>query len=54
MKKRREDWDFLNKIIDSGCLKVVVDKIFPIQDIEAAHEFAESGKVRSRVAIQPG
>lgn len=54
MKKRRADWDFLNKIIDSGCLNVVVDKIFPIQDIETAHEYAESGKVRGKVAIQLG
>ena len=51
LKKQREDWELLNDIIDLGYLKVVVDKVFPIEEIEAAHEYAESGKVRGKIAI---
>lgn len=54
LKKQKEDWVLLNEIIEQGCLKVVVDKTFPIEEIEAAHEYAESGKVRGKVAIQVG
>ena len=54
LKKQKEDWELLNEIVDLGCLKVVVDKTFPIEEIEAAHEYAESGKVRGKVAIQVG
>ncbi|NER83827.1 MAG: NAD(P)-dependent alcohol dehydrogenase [Leptolyngbya sp. SIO1D8] len=52
LKKHREDWELLNKIVQQGCLKVMVDKVFPIEEIEAAHEYAESGKVRGKIAIQ--
>ena len=54
LKKQKEDWALLNEIIEQGCLKVVVDKTFPIEEIEAAHEYAESGKVRGKIAIQVG
>lgn len=52
LKKHREDWELLNEIVKQGCLKVIVDKVFPIEEIEAAHEYAESGKVRGKIAIQ--
>ena len=54
LKKHREDWELLNEMVKQGCLKVIVDKVFPIEEIEAAHEYAESGKVRGKIAIQVG
>ncbi|MDN5215416.1 NAD(P)-dependent alcohol dehydrogenase [Fulvivirgaceae bacterium BMA12] len=54
LKKQQDDWQVLNEMIDRGGLKVIVDKIFPIDQIEAAHEYAESGRVRGKVAISVG
>ncbi len=54
LKKQQDDWQVLNEMIDRGGLKVIVDKVFPIDQIEAAHEYAESGKVRGKIAISVG
>ena len=49
--ERGLDLAFLSRSIDSGELKVPVDRVFPLTDLRAAHEYAEGPEVRGKVVI---
>lgn len=44
--------DQFSKWIDSGNLKVSIDRIFDLDDFERAFDYLESGKARGKVVIQ--
>jgi NADPH:quinone reductase-like Zn-dependent oxidoreductase len=41
------------KLVFSGKLKAVVDKIFPLHEIRAAHEYLEQSKMFGKVVLNP-
>lgn len=38
-------------LIDSGDIRPVVDRVFPLDDIAAAHNYCESGRVQGKIVI---
>jgi len=49
--ERGADLAFLSRLIDSGELKVPVDRISPLTSIQAAHRYAEGPEVRGKVVV---
>lgn len=44
--------DELTQLLDAGKLKVIIDSIYPLTEIAAAHEKSESGRARGKIVIQ--
>lgn len=38
--------------IDSGRLRVVVDKVYPLSEVVAAHQYSESGRARGKLVLE--
>lgn len=51
VKPNQEGFKNLNGIIDAIDFKVIIDKTFILDQIVAAHEYAESGKVVGKIAL---
>lgn len=49
--ERGLDLAFLSRLIDQGELRVPVDRVFALNDIRAAHEYAEGPDVRGKVVV---
>lgn len=46
-----EDIQFLSMLIDHGFYKPVIDRIYPLREMAAAHAYAEQGHKKGNVAI---
>ena len=49
----RASVDDLLQAVAAGRIKVVIDRIFPLANAAAAHEFAETAKPLGRVVMKP-
>ncbi|MEF2278143.1 NADP-dependent oxidoreductase [Deinococcus sp. YIM 134068] len=49
--ERGLDLALLSRLIDAGELRVPLDRTFPLEDIRAAHEYAEGPEVRGKVVV---
>ena len=49
--ERGADLAFLSRLIDGGELKVPVDRVFPLSEIQDAHRYAEGPEVRGKVVL---
>lgn len=47
-----EDLSFLANLVQEGYLKVVIDRIYPIEQIVLAHEYVDSGRKKGNVVIK--
>lgn len=41
----------IGKLVDSGALKPVIDRIFPLEAIAEAHRYSETGRARGKIVI---
>jgi len=49
--EKKEDLDFMRKIIEEGTFKPIIDRTFDLEDISKAHEYVEKGHKVGNVAI---
>jgi len=47
-----ENLDQLRERIEAGTLRPVVDRVFPLEEIEAAHRYSESGRARGKICVE--
>lgn len=48
----REQLEELTALIDTGKLKIIIDSVYPLAEIVAAHEKSESGRARGKIVLQ--
>ncbi|MCI4372704.1 MAG: NAD(P)-dependent alcohol dehydrogenase [Thermoplasmata archaeon] len=51
--QRSEDLVFLGGLIESGRIRSVVDRTYPLEQTPAAHGYFESGRARGKIIIAP-
>ncbi|MCT4782077.1 MULTISPECIES: NAD(P)-dependent alcohol dehydrogenase [Exiguobacterium] len=49
--ERKEDLSFLNELFDEGHIKAVIDSIYPIEEIVAAHRYVDAGGKAGNVIV---
>ena len=54
VRSRREQLDWLRQHIDSGQLRVVVDRSFALSDAADAHRYMETKRTRGKVVLEVG
>jgi len=48
----KEDFEGAYELVASGAAKPIVDKVFPLADAAAAHEYLEAGKQFGKVVLE--
>jgi NADPH:quinone reductase-like Zn-dependent oxidoreductase len=51
LKSNTADLEQLTTWVETGLLRPVIDRTYPLAEIAAAHAYAEQGHVRGKVAI---
>jgi len=54
VKSRRDQLDWLRQQIDTGSLRVVVDRSFALEDAAEAHRYMETKRARGKVVLELG
>ena len=51
---RRADLELLAELAETGKLRPVLDRVFPLSDAASAHRHVEEGRPRGRVVLTIG
>lgn len=49
--ERKEDLGFLNELFEAGRLRAVIDSVYPLEDIVAAHRYVDAGGKAGNVIV---
>ncbi len=50
--KLDEDLDELMKLLESGAIKPVIDKVFPVEQVKEAHKYIEDRKTKGKIVLE--
>ncbi|MEH1802067.1 MAG: NAD(P)-dependent alcohol dehydrogenase [Nostoc sp.] len=50
-KPNAKDLLFLKELIEAGKIRAVIDRTYPLQELAAAHNYSETGRVVGKIAI---
>ena len=50
-KPRSADLEFLASLADEGKLKPVIDRVYPLTEARAAHDYSESERARGKIVL---
>jgi NADPH:quinone reductase-like Zn-dependent oxidoreductase len=48
---KKEDLDFLQKLVESGKLKPVIDRRYPLNEVPEAFRYLEAGHIKGKTVI---
>lgn len=51
LQERTEDLIFLKELVESGALRPIIDRSYPVEQITEAHRYAESGQKKGHIII---
>jgi NADPH:quinone reductase-like Zn-dependent oxidoreductase len=54
VKPNAADMEWMKKYIEAGKLRVVVDKVFSLEQIKEALIYSESGKAKGKIVVRTG
>lgn len=54
VKPRGEDLDELRALCEAGKLRPIVDRVFPLEDLAAAHAYSQQGRTAGKIVIAVG
>jgi NADPH:quinone reductase-like Zn-dependent oxidoreductase len=52
-RPRAEELDLLRTLIESGKVRCVVDRVYPLEEVSEAHRYIDSGRALGRAVITP-
>lgn len=47
-----ENLDKITALIEQGAIKAVIDRVYPLEEIEQAHQYSETGRARGKIVIR--
>ncbi|MFS0513942.1 NAD(P)-dependent alcohol dehydrogenase [Nostoc sp. UIC 10607] len=50
-KPNTQDLVYLKELIEAGKIRVVIDRTYPLEELAAAHDYSETGRVVGKIAI---
>ena len=54
VKPRGGELDKITALVESGKLRPVIERVFPLEQIAEAHRLSETGHVRGKIVIEIG
>ncbi|MGB5529172.1 MAG: zinc-binding dehydrogenase, partial [Ignavibacteriaceae bacterium] len=53
-KMNKKDLDFLRELLETGKIKPVIDRIYPLSDVAEAIGYVETGRAKGKVVLTIG
>jgi len=50
-KPNTQDLVYLKELIETGKIRAVIDRTYPLQELAAAHAYSETGRAVGKIAI---